>query len=422
MISYLPEIYPDELAYSWFCRYYVHSGCLTHSMALKEILYSRCNNPSKEFLGHLNSNMLMAIQRMYHIEDIILNHTMFPQYARFIPLEQKKQALYHMTYDFCDVHHLFAILPRGESDLFLKYCPMCADEDRRQYGEAYWHRVHQIRNMQICTKHNCRLANSSVVAKSEQTFTLCPAESYITNLKPVIEPDPLQIAFAKYMTDVFNVPIDFEKDVPISAVLYHGMQNTHYIKSTGKTRYTKQLAEDIDAYYTRLNIGSIASMSQIQRVLLGDRFDFSVICQIAFYLDMDINALTNPVLTAAQIEQEQNTHYMKDRPVIDWAVYDAETAPILEQVARSIYDGTASETGRPERVSERIIYREMGFPGHRLENLPLCKAVFDKYSESYEENWARRIVWGYSKLKANNAPFYWSDIRRITGVKKKNIE
>lgn len=64
----------------------------------------------------------------------------------------------------------------------------------------------------------------------------------------------------------------------------------------------------------------------------------------------------------------------------------------------------------------------MNLPAHRLENLPLCKAVFDKYSESYEENWARRIVWGYSKLKANNAPFYWSDIRRITGVKKKNIE
>lgn len=328
-----------------------------------------------------------------------------------------------MAYDFCDAHHLFAILPRGESDLFLKYCPICADEDRRQYGEAYWHRVHQIRNMQICTEHNCRLVDSTVVAKSEQTFALCPAESYIIDQKPMIVTAPTQIAFAKYMTDVFNTPMDFEKDIPISAVLYHAMQNTRYIKSTGKTRYTKQLAEDITTYYKILDIGSIASMSQIQRVLLGrDRFDFSVVCQIAFYLDMDINALTNPVLTAAQIEQEQNTHYMKDRPVIDWAVYDAETAPILEQVARSIYDGTASETGRPERVSERIIYREMGFPGHRLENLPLCKAVFDKYSESYEENWARRIVWGYSKLKANSAPFYWSDIRRITGVKKKNIE
>ena len=103
------------------------------------------------------------------------------------------------------------------------------------------------------------------------------------------------------------------------------------MKSTGKTRYTKQLAEDMKAYYARLNLGSIASMYQIQRALLGDRFDFSVICQIAFYFGIDINDLTNPVLTAAQIEQEQNTHYMKDRPAIDWMVYDAETAPILER-------------------------------------------------------------------------------------------
>lgn len=343
MISYLPEIYPNELAYSWFCRCYVHTGCLTHKAALKEILYDRCNNPSKEFLGHLNPNMIAAIQRMYPIEDIILNHTMFPQYARFIPLEKKKQALYHMAYDFCDTHHLFAILPRGESDLFLKYCPMCADEDRRQFGEAYWHRVHQIRNMQICTKHNCRLINSAVVAKSDQTFTFCPAESYITIQNPAIETDPLKIAFAQYMVDVFNAPMNFEMDIPISAVLYHGMQGTKYIKSTGKTRYTKQLAEDINVYYKRLEICEIASMSQIQRVLLGvDRFDFSVICQIAFYLGMGVESLTNPMLTAAQIQQEQSTHYMTDRPAIDWAVYDEETAPILERVARSIYDGTAS--------------------------------------------------------------------------------
>lgn len=418
MISYLPEIYPNELAYSWFCRCYVHTGCLTHKAALKEILYDRCNNPSKEFLGHLNPNMIAAIQRMYPIEDIILNHTMFPQYARFIPLEKKKQALYHMAYDFCDAHHLFAILPRGESDLFLKYCPMCADEDRRQFGETYWHRVHQIRNMQICTKHNCRLVNSSVVAKSEQTFTLYPAELFVIQQKPTIETDPLKIAFAKYMTDVFNAPMDLERDIPISAVLYYGMQNTKYMK----TRYTKQLAENMKAYYTRLNLGSIASMYQIQRVLLEGRFDFSVICQIAFYFGMDIKDLTNPSLTAVQIEQEQNTHYMKDRPAIDWMVYDAETVPILERIARSIYDGSASETVRPERVSEKMIYRELELPKHRLEAMPKCRAIMERYNETYEENWARRIVWAYNKLKSKNEPFYWSDIRRLTGVKKKNNE
>ena len=30
MISYLPELYPDELVYSWFCRLYIHGGYLTH--------------------------------------------------------------------------------------------------------------------------------------------------------------------------------------------------------------------------------------------------------------------------------------------------------------------------------------------------------------------------------------------------------
>lgn len=41
MIAYLPEIYPDELVYSWFCRYYIHTGCITNAMAFRELLYNR---------------------------------------------------------------------------------------------------------------------------------------------------------------------------------------------------------------------------------------------------------------------------------------------------------------------------------------------------------------------------------------------
>ena len=93
MISYLPEIYPDELVYSWFCRYYVHSGYLTHKAALQDIYCKRSDNPSKEFLGHLNPDMQKKIQEIYPIERLILQHTMFPQYARFIPLESKKKAI-----------------------------------------------------------------------------------------------------------------------------------------------------------------------------------------------------------------------------------------------------------------------------------------------------------------------------------------
>jgi len=422
MISYLPEIYPDELVYSWFCRYYVHSGCLTHKSALDEILHSRHNNPSKEFLGKLSDEMLTAIQRVYPIEDLILEHTMYPQYARYIPLSEKKKALYHIAYDFCDAHHLFAILPRSEEDAYLKYCPLCAREDRQMHGEAYWHRIHQLRNMQICTKHNCRLEKSNVIAKSEGTFTLCPAEMHIEDKAPVLENNTDAIAYARFVTDVFTANMELTKDIPISTVFYNAMKSTWYLKSSGKSRYTKQLAADLNQYFQGLGLPEIASMYQIQRVLLGDRYDFSVVNQIAYFLKMGVTELTAPQFTEAQIAEERSSHYMKDRQPIDWAVYDKETAPVLERVARSIYDGSANESGRPERVSEKIIYRELGFPGHRLENLPLCQAVFSKYNESYEENWARRIIWAYEKLTRENKPFYWSDIRKLTGVKKINLE
>lgn len=421
MITYLPELYPDELAYSWFCRYYAHSGYLTHKSALEDILYKRHNNPSKEFLGRLSADMTEAIKRKYTIEDIILKHTMVPQYARFIPLDQKKNAVFHIGYDFCDAHHLFAILPRHETDAYLKYCPICANEDRHKYGEAYWHRTHQLRNIQVCDKHGCLLRNSTIPAKSEGDFTLCPAETNIATENPVMESNKDRYALTKYICDIFNSPVDFENNVPISAVLYNAMKKSRYMKSSGKSRYTKQLADDIQVYYRNIDLPDIASIYQIQRVLLGDRYDFSVVCQIAYYLGMSITELTAPKLTEKEVSEEQESHYIKNRERINWAVYDAETAPKLESVAYAIYNGTANSSGRPERVSEKIIYREMGLPQHRLEILPMCRAVFEKYAESYEENWARRIIWAYNKLSSEDKPFYWSDIRRLTGVKKANI-
>ena len=38
MIAYLPEIYPDELVYSWLCRYAVHSGYITNKQVLRDLV------------------------------------------------------------------------------------------------------------------------------------------------------------------------------------------------------------------------------------------------------------------------------------------------------------------------------------------------------------------------------------------------
>lgn len=421
MINYLPKLYPDELVYSWFCRYFIHSGCLTNNMALSDLLQKRCHNPSKEFIGHLNKNAVKKIEEVIPMDKLVLEHTMYPQYARFLPLEEKKKAIYHLGYDFCDPHFLFAILPRTQNDLNLKYCPLCVQEDRQLYGETYWHRKHQIRNMKSCYKHKCMLVSSDISAKSEQCYSLSSAEEYVKDIKPVMADNQIQ-RFSEYMANVFDSDIDFEKDIPISAVLHYGLYDTEYISKKHTTKYTRKLSEDLQKYYIDMGLSEIASMSQIQRLWFGKRFDFSVICQIAYFIGMTVEELTHSELSAEQIEQEKQTHYMIDKQSIKWDELDNEIAPRLEQMAKAVYSGTASDIGRPERVSEKLVYRVFQLEEHRLENMPKCRAVFDKYSETYEENWCRKIIWAYHKLKSETDNFYWSDIRNISGVKKKNID
>jgi hypothetical protein len=422
MIAYMPTIYPDELVYSWFCRYYVHSGCFSHKMALQELYCKKSDYLNKEFIGNLNHGAIEQIEKIYPMDELVLNHTMYPQYARFIPLEQKKDALYRLGHEPCDVHHLFCVLPRNDGEQYLRFCPMCAREDREIYGEAYWHRKHQIRNVSICTKHKCRLKESTVPAKSEQCFTFCPAESYIGNEEAVVESNSMMIQFASYLDSVFDAPMDFENDVPISAILYDGMSRTKYLKPSGRSRYTKMLADDMGEFYRSMEICSIASIYQIQKALLGNLSDFTVICQIAFFLGMGIEELIASLLTKEQIQREQESHYMRDVAPVDWELMDMEMAPVLEKFARGVYDGTGNENGRPERVSEKRVYREMGLLGHQLENMPRCKAIMERYAESYPESWARKIVWAYRKLEEEGRPFYWTDIRKISGVKKKNLQ
>ena len=422
MIAYLPTIYPDELVYSWFCRYYVHSGCFSHKMALQELYCKKSDYLSKEFIGNLNNGAMEQIDKIYSLDKLVLDHTMYPQYARFIPQEQKKVALYRLAHDSCDVHHLFPVLPRNDGERYLRFCPLCVKEDRETYGEAYWHRKHQIRNMRICTRHKCRLMESSVPAKSEQSFTFCPAENYTHDREVVSENDASVIQYMEYLVSVFDSMMDFDSDIPISSILYDGMSRTKYLKPSGRSRYTKMLADDMGEFYGSMGICSVASVYQIQRVLLGSLYDFSVICQIAFFLGMKPEELTASSLTSEQIKQEQNSHYMRNTAPKDWDVLDRETAPVLERFAKGVYDGTASENGRPERVSEKLVYREMNLLGHQLENMPRCKAIFEKYTEFYPETWARKIIWAYKKLEEEGKPFCWTDIRKISGVKKKNLQ
>ena len=424
MIGYLPELYPDELVYSWFSRYLVHSGHRLHSVVLRELFCKRSDNPSKEFLGNLNEDAKKVIREVIPLRDLILRHTM-TRCARFLQLAERKEALRRMEHDYCDPHFLFPILIRNEDDAFLRYCPCCLREQRDTLGEAYWSCRHQLRGVSLCYKHGCLLEHSTVSAKSHTTYNLCSAEEFAVIDTPQYCDNPELLRYTRFITDVFDAPMDFERDIPISAVLYHAMARTDYMKRTGRSRHTQRFADDLRAYYEGIGLSGIATMNQIQRTLLMGHTEFTTVCQIAFFLGMTVEELTAPELTPEQIAAEQETHYTRDRTPVDWAEFDAETAKILEPLAQAIYDGTFRADGRPERVSERLIYRVLDLQGHRLENMPLCREIIhnSRYTETYTEHWTRRLIWSYNKLKAEygEKPIYWVDLRRISGVKERNL-
>jgi len=47
-----------------------------------------------------------------------------------------------------------------KTPIWLRFCPVCAEEDKAQFGERYWHRIHQIPGIELCSVHAVFLEDS----------------------------------------------------------------------------------------------------------------------------------------------------------------------------------------------------------------------------------------------------------------------
>lgn len=168
-IAYFPKIYPDELIYSLFARYYQNCGYPNYIFCAEDLFVNKRVRPDIEFINELQPEVLRLLCQNMPIERLIEKHSMFPYYARFLPKERKIkgfEALCNMSGDY---NNLLAIPKQKNGEQrYLRYCPMCEKEDRFAYGETYWHRSHQMMGVNFCPKHGCKLINSSIVIISHQ--------------------------------------------------------------------------------------------------------------------------------------------------------------------------------------------------------------------------------------------------------------
>ena len=146
MIGFFPQLYPDELWYSAIIPYHLHAGIAYWSDTL-QLLFLDCRTYPK--VGELLPNTTMQqLQRVLpegtlDLRELALHHSLFRFRLLFLPYERKQDLLDA----FCEGQDIAPALLSVRKKLHehpLRFCPLCAQEDRKQYGEAYWHTEHQM--------------------------------------------------------------------------------------------------------------------------------------------------------------------------------------------------------------------------------------------------------------------------------------
>ena len=458
MTAYFPEIYPDETVYSWFCRYWVHTGYPCYVNVLEELLENRASRVDMEFLGKLNSNAKSFLEEQYGLEYLIKEHTLFPQYARFSQGATAKKAVRALiaSNNIYDILHFPA--GRGQ-ERNVMYCPACVKEDRQKYGEAYWHREWFLRGIDICSVHGCRLEKSGIKRTLKASPRLYPADDILQKARPQIVTDEKELDFARYVVALFRLPLTFRKQPSVSDYLTSKLEGTDYISARGQKKYIRKMFQDMQDFYVGFSCNMFTKQFQLEKIFTGFNQFHAEICQIAYFLHIEVSDLANMklpkksqterfneavaelyqqglgchriarqvgscpscALKANRMKEEKNRDHSGRKGILraDWETMDRENCGNVRTTCDNIYNG-AYDNGRPHKVTPGTVARYMGFPNKRFDYLPKCMEIIQEYTESQEEYWAREIQWAINRLQEEEQPITIKRICSLTDMRADN--
>jgi hypothetical protein len=201
VIGNWPDPYPDELFYSICARYSQRVRYSSKRFVVAELFGTGQAMACVSLPSHLSYLVSQLPPKFnYDIDRIINQHTLLPYFAPFLPPERYTRLRQDMCGNNGPMLHMRAGLMASRVPLpqWLRFCPQCVEEDRRKYGECYWHRIHQTPGVEICPLHKSRLRNSSAHARNMQTrYEFIPAESVVP------EALPKQLVENEYLAEIF---------------------------------------------------------------------------------------------------------------------------------------------------------------------------------------------------------------------------
>ncbi|MCI0390528.1 MAG: TnsD family transposase [Acidobacteria bacterium] len=167
MIGFFPEPFPDELCYSLCARYRRRAGYRGRISTVRDLFGSTAFRAVVDLPSRLD-HLVAALPpgHDYTADRLIDEHTLLPFCAAFLSPErvarvrtEMRQSSPRAVARTCAGVTWFAM--RLE---YLRYCPMCVEDDRERCGEAYWHRVHQASGVRLHPLHGVVLEPSGIHA------------------------------------------------------------------------------------------------------------------------------------------------------------------------------------------------------------------------------------------------------------------
>lgn len=143
------------------------------------------------------------------LDDVLANHTLLPYYTRFFSEEKKRNVWEALRAGRgSGITSVRTQIPDGTEGL--KYCPICYQADTEQYGEPYWHSIHQIPLMPLCPTHKIPLVSVPIKFARLSELFLPLISVNIQEAESVIETwmDPLTDMIAALLCGDYHVPVD----------------------------------------------------------------------------------------------------------------------------------------------------------------------------------------------------------------------
>lgn len=304
MITSFPTLYPDELLYSLFARYYAQSGHIAYVFAAEELFENRATKPDIEFMDGLTEEARQLVTRTCSLADIVEKHTMFPYAGRFLERDRRRQALRLLMKTDERYHNLLYQCKSKRVMRYLRYCPSCAAEDREQYGETYWHRSHQLQGVDVCPLHHCFLHDSQVLITSKGSPSLECAELLVPKtLAAVPCENALECRVAEYVYKVFQLPVDMDTNIPVGRFLHSRLEYTKYLSPRGEQRNMALLFGDYTSFYSTLRSQPLDRQWKLQKMFCSDRLNAYEICLVALFLGVLPAELTR--MTLPEVSQPE---------------------------------------------------------------------------------------------------------------------